>query len=277
MPLFVAMEQQSTHPLATAIVAHAALPKDLVLPSLDSVETFVGKGVEAYSEGGCYRIGNAGFVGTTPHPEAEGSEVFFSREGQVVARLVVADRVTEESREAIAHLQKRGIEVILLTGDNQGAAQTAAQAAGIEEWHAALLPHEKLEIVARARAKGAVVAMVGDGINDSEALGEADVSLAFASGSDIAVSVADITLAQNDLRLLPQAIEIAGRSLRTIHANFFWALLYNFIAIPLAAGALYASWGILLSPAISGAAMAFSSLSVVTNSLLLKRRLRREC
>jgi len=276
MPLFVAMEQQSTHPLAAAIVAHAALPEDLVLPSLDSVETFVGKGVEAYSEGGCYRIGNAAFVGATPHPEAEGSEVFFSREGQVVARLLVADRVTEESREAVADLRKRGIEVVLLTGDNHGAAQTAAQAAGIEEWHAALLPHEKLEIVAKARAKGAVVAMVGDGINDSEALGEADVSLAFASGSDIAVSVADITLAQNDLRLLPQAIEIAKRSLRTIHANFFWALLYNFIAIPLAAGALYSAWGILLSPAISGAAMAFSSLSVVTNSLLLKRRLRRE-
>ena len=276
MPLFVAMEQQSTHPLAAAIVAHAALPEDLVLPSLDSVETFVGKGVEAYSEGGCYRIGNAAFVGATPHPEAEGSEVFFSREGQVVARLLVADRVTEESREAVADLRKRGIEVVLLTGDNHGAAQTAAQAAGIEEWHAGLLPHEKLEIVAKARAKGAVVAMVGDGINDSEALGEADVSLAFASGSDIAVSVADITLAQNDLRLLPQAIEIAKRSLRTIHANFFWALLYNFIAIPLAAGALYSAWGILLSPAISGAAMAFSSLSVVTNSLLLKRRLRRE-
>ncbi|WP_314824585.1 heavy metal translocating P-type ATPase [Porphyromonas endodontalis] len=276
MPLFVAMEQQSTHPLAAAIVAHAALPEDLVLSSLDSVETFVGKGVEAYSEGGCYRIGNAAFVGATPHPEAEGSEVFFSREGQVVARLLVADRVTEESREAVADLRKRGIEVVLLTGDNHGAAQTAAQAAGIEEWHAALLPHEKLEIVAKARAKGAVVAMVGDGINDSEALGEADVSLAFASGSDIAVSVADITLAQNDLRLLPQAIEIAKRSLRTIHANFFWALLYNFIAIPLAAGALYSTWGILLSPAISGAAMAFSSLSVVTNSLLLKRRLRRE-
>ena len=276
MPLFVAMEQQSTHPLAAAIVAHAALPEDLVLPSLDSVETFVGKGVEAYSEGVCYRIGNAAFVGATPHPEAEGSEVFFSREGQVVARLLVADRVTEESREAVADLRKRGIEVVLLTGDNHGAAQTAAQAAGIEEWHAALLPHEKLEIVAKARAKGAVVAMVGDGINDSEALGEADVSLAFASGSDIAVSVADITLAQNDLRLLPQAIEIAKRSLRTIHANFFWALLYNFIAIPLAAGALYSAWGILLSPAISGAAMAFSSLSVVTNSLLLKRRLRRE-
>lgn len=276
MPLFVAMEQQSTHPLAAAIVAHAALPEDLVLPSLDSVETFVGKGVEAYSEGGCYRIGNAAFVGATPHPEAEGSEVFFSREGQVVARLLVADRVTEESREAVADLRKRGIEVVLLTGDNHGAAQTAAQAAGIEEWHAGLLPHEKLEIVAKARAKGAVVAMVGDGINDSEALGEADVSLAFASGSDIAVSVADITLAQNDLRLLPQAIEIAKRSLRTIHANFFWALLYNFIAIPLAAGALYSTWGILLSPAISGAAMAFSSLSVVTNSLLLKRRLRRE-
>ena len=276
MPLFVAMEQQSTHPLAAAIVAHAALPEDLVLPSLDSVETFVGKGVEAYSEGGCYRIGNAAFVGATPHPEAEGSEVFFSREGQVVAHLLVADRVTEESREAVADLRKRGIEVVLLTGDNHGAAQTAAQAAGIEEWHAALLPHEKLEIVAKARAKGAVVAMVGDGINDSEALGEADVSLAFASGSDIAVSVADITLAQNDLRLLPQAIEIAKRSLRTIHANFFWALLYNFIAIPLAAGALYSTWGILLSPAISGAAMAFSSLSVVTNSLLLKRRLRRE-
>ena len=276
MPLFVAMEQQSTHPLAAAIVAHAALPEDLVLPSLDGVETFVGKGVEAYSEGVCYRIGNAAFVGATPHPEAEGSEVFFSREGQVVARLLVADRVTEESREAVADLRKRGIEVVLLTGDNHGAAQTAAQAAGIEEWHAALLPHEKLEIVAKARAKGAVVAMVGDGINDSEALGEADVSLAFASGSDIAVSVADITLAQNDLRLLPQAIEIAKRSLRTIHANFFWALLYNFIAIPLAAGALYSAWGILLSPAISGAAMAFSSLSVVTNSLLLKRRLRRE-
>lgn len=276
MPLFVAMEQQSTHPLAAAIVAHAALPEDLVLPSLDSVETFVGKGVEAYSEGGCYRIGNAAFVGATPHPEAEGSEVFFSREGQVVARLLVADRVTEESREAVTDLRKRGIEVVLLTGDNHGAAQTAAQAAGIEEWHAALLPHEKLEIVAKARAKGAVVAMVGDGINDSEALGEADVSLAFASGSDIAVSVADITLAQNDLRLLPQAIEIAKRSLRTIHANFFWALLYNFIAIPLAAGALYSTWGILLSPAISGAAMAFSSLSVVTNSLLLKSRLRRE-
>lgn len=273
MPLFVAMERQSTHPLAAAIVAHAALPSDAPLPTWNRVETYIGKGVEATLDGVSYKIGNASFVGTTPRPETEGSEVFFSRGGQIVARLVVADQVTRESREAVATLQKRGIKVALLTGDNPGAAQVAARAAGIEEWHAALLPHQKFELVAKARAGGAVVAMVGDGINDSEALSEADVSFAFASGSDIAVSVADITLAQSDLRLLPQAIHIAQHSLRTIHANFFWALLYNFIAIPLAAGALYPSWGVLLSPAISGAAMAFSSLSVVTNSLLLKRRL----
>ncbi len=274
-PLLIAIEQGSTHPLAHALIAHLSGDGMVDIPTLGEVETVVGQGVKARIGGQLYRVGSASFVGTQADEEAKGSEVFFSCEGHLLARFVVADQVTKASREAIALLQKKGVEVILLTGDQASSARVSAGEAGIAEWHAEMMPQEKYAMVCEARRRGEVVAMIGDGINDSEALGEADVSIALASGSDIAVAVADITLAQQDLRLFVEAIEIATQSIRTIHFNFFWALLYNVIAIPVAAGVLFPSFHILLSPAIASSAMALSSLSVVLNSLLLKRRLRK--
>lgn len=269
--LLYALEHESTHPLAAAICAHLYdTEREEVLT--ERTETILGKGIESEYLGQKVLIGNAAFVGVD-EPIGAGSHVFFSVGGRVLLHLTIADQVTPESREAVAEMQRMGLEVVLLTGDYEETAREAAESIGVSRYYARLLPHEKSAIVRQEVERGAKVAMIGDGINDSEALSYASVSASFASGSAIAVSVAHLTFIKSDLRLFPMAIRMMQRTKRTIRANFFWALLYNALAIPLAAGVLYPSLGLLVSPAISGAAMAFSSLSVVSNSLLLKKRL----
>ncbi|MBB6276584.1 heavy metal translocating P-type ATPase [Porphyromonas circumdentaria] len=265
------LERESTHPLAEAICSFFADSNKAEL-AFGSINTIVGKGIEAELEGKNYRIGNADFVGTSSS-SLPGTHVYMSCNESLIVHLTIEDRVTDESRQAIADMQKMGLKVVLLTGDNKQAARHAAQISGIQEYHAGLLPSEKLAIVQTAIEKGEQVAMIGDGINDSEALSYAHVSASFASGSDIAISVADITFLKHDLRLFPQSIRMMHQGVKTIRLNFFWALIYNALAIPIAAGVLYPAWGIFITPALSGAAMAFSSLSVVSNSLFLKKRL----
>jgi Cu2+-exporting ATPase len=203
---------------------------------------------------------------------AGSSTIHFANEEKVLAIFSIADQVKEGSLEAIKTLQKDGIEVHMLTGDQQSAAEKIAKITGIEHFKAGVLPSEKGEYVEMLKSQGKKVAMVGDGINDSGALARADVSIAMGHGSDVAMDVAKITLITSDLRKIPQAIRLSKLTVKGIRQNLFWAFIYNVIGIPIAAGLLYPINGFMLDPMIAGAAMAFSSVSVVGNSLLLRRK-----
>jgi Cu2+-exporting ATPase len=175
------------------------------------------------------------------------------------------------SKQAIETLQKQGIEVYMLTGDNEQTAKAVAAQVGLQHYKAEVLPSEKADFIKQLQSQGKVVAMVGDGINDSHALAEADVSIAMGKGSDIAIDVAKMTLITSDLNLIPKALKLSRKTVQAIRQNLFWAFIYNIIGIPIAAGVLYPFFGFLLDPMIAGAAMALSSVSVVSNSLRLRR------
>lgn len=196
--------------------------------------------------------------------------MFFASSEGLLATIAIADTIKTSSREAIARLKALGIEVYMLTGDNQQTAKAIAEGLGIASYRAEALPQDKFDFVKSLQQKGKVVAMAGDGINDSQALAQADVSIAMAKGSDIAMDVAKMTLMTSDLARIPAAIRLSRRTVRTIRQNLFWAFIYNLIGIPVAAGLLYPFTGFLLNPMIAGAAMALSSVSVVSNSLRLK-------
>ncbi len=196
---------------------------------------------------------------------AEGrTPVFVAVNDAIVAVLGVADPVRAESREAVAALERGGLEVVMLTGDSRGTAEAVAREAGIRRVVAELQPQQKVEEIKRLQAAGSVVAMVGDGINDAPALAQADVGVAIGTGTDIAMEAADITLMRSDLRAAVSALALAKQAMRVMRQNLFWAFVYNVIGIPLAAAGM-------LSPVVAGAAMAFSSVSVVGNSLRLRR------
>ena len=188
----------------------------------------------------------------------------------VRAAVAIADRIKPSAAQAIAQLKEQGIKVFMQTGDARRTAQAVAREVGIEEYRSEVLPKEKAAFVAGLQQQGHVVAMVGDGINDSEALAKADVSIAMGKGSDIAMDVAQMTLMTTDLNALPRAIRLSRRTVSVIRQNLFWAFIYNVIGIPIAAGILYPINGFLLDPMIAGAAMALSSVSVVSNSLRLR-------
>ena len=196
--------------------------------------------------------------------------VYFSDDQHCIAIIAIADSVKTTSKRAVEQLIKSGVEVFILTGDNMQTASAIAGEVGINHYRAEVMPHDKAEFVKELQANGKVVAMVGDGINDSEALAQADVSIAMGKGSDIAIDVAGMTLITSDLQLVPKALMLSRRAVATIRQNLFWAFIYNVIGIPLAAGILYPYNGFLLNPMIAGAAMALSSVSVVSNSLRLK-------
>ncbi|HEY4198851.1 MAG TPA: HAD-IC family P-type ATPase, partial [Mucilaginibacter sp.] len=196
--------------------------------------------------------------------------IYFTDQKQVLAIAAIADQIKAGSAEAVRQLKKQGIEVYMLTGDNAQTAAAIAAQAGIDHFQADILPSGKADFVKSLQANGKIVAMIGDGINDSQALAEADVSIAMGKGSDIAMDVAKITLVSSDLQQVPKALRLSKLTVRAIRQNLFWAFIYNLIGIPIAAGILYPFNGFMLNPMIAGAAMALSSVSVVSNSLRLK-------
>lgn len=276
------IERRSEHPLADA-VARYCQGTEPEGGSVTDFESLVGMGVRATVDGRVYFVGNrsllaraeinvdAGSERKAAQWESEGKTVvFFAGEGRLLAFVAIADQVKATSRQAVEALREKGVEVYMLTGDNPLTAKSVADRVGIRHFKAGVMPEEKAGFVKALQDEGKVVAMVGDGINDSQALAQADVSIAMGKGSDIAMDVAKVTLITSDLNVIPKALKLSGQTVRAIRQNLFWAFIYNVIGIPLAAGVLYGVNGFLLNPMIAAAAMAFSSVSVVTNSLRIK-------
>jgi Cu+-exporting ATPase len=203
--------------------------------------------------------------------EAKGSTVvLLSEEQEAIGGFAISDKIRDDSKKAISQLRKMGLKTYMITGDNERTAAAIAKQAGIDEYFANVLPKDKEKLVKKLKADG-VVAMVGDGINDAPALAASDLGIAMGSGTDIAIETGDIILMRNSLADVPRALKLSLATMGKVKQNLFWALIYNVIGIPIAAGVLYPFFGILLSPMIAGGAMAFSSVSVVTNSLLLAK------
>jgi Cu+-exporting ATPase len=275
-------EKGSEHPLGEAIV-RAAEEKGLGLKPVDAFEAIPGQGIKAKINGEAILLGNLKLMEENG-VELDGLERDLERlagEGKtpmLVARnhsaagiIAVADTLKPYSKEAVEALQRMGLEAVLITGDNERTGKAVAAQMGINRVLAEVLPWEKSQQVKRLQEEGKVVAMVGDGINDAPALAQADVGIAIGTGTDVAMESSDITLITGDLRAVVTAIQLSKRTIRTIRQNLFWAFFYNVLGIPIAAGILYPFWGILLNPMIASAAMAMSSVSVVSNSLRLRR------
>ena len=270
--LLYSLEKRSAHPLAYAI---ASLFENTKMLAVDNFEDFPGKGISAKYKNYSCLVGNRSFLEendiSIPLEADAGSSVFFAVNNETLAAFSVEDTMRHTAAEAVNALRKEGIEVFMLTGDKESAAAEMAAKAGIKNYFAGVLPADKNRFVSDLRNKGFKVAMVGDGINDSAALAEADLGIAMATGSDIALGSAGIILMHGDLRAVAQSIRLSKDTVKIIRQNFFWAFFYNIIAIPVAAGLLYPFTGFLLNPMIAGAAMAMSSVTVVLNSLRLKR------
>jgi Cu2+-exporting ATPase/Cu+-exporting ATPase len=276
--ILASLESKSEHPIASAIVSYAAARSIAMRP----VEDFIairGKGVQGVIAGVEYFAGNArdGSAALQADSIEKGARegktpVILATKGKVLAVVMVADAVKSEAKEAVANLHALGIRVVMLTGDNAQTADYIAREVGIDEVVAEVMPKDKLHTIKELQAKGGVVAMVGDGINDAPALAQADVGIAMATGTDVAIESAGITLLHGDLSKLVKAIRLSKFTMRGIKQNLFWAFAYNVIGIPLASGILYPVFGWLLSPVFAGAAMALSSVSVVGNSLRLKAK-----
>lgn len=281
--IIFSIEERSEHPLASAIVNHLSGEKEGTEDSvqrlqIEGFESITGSGVKAIYNGESYFIGNKeiskGNIGgeiVAKLSQQGKSIVVFYRDNEPKVVIALWDKIKESSLESVSKLKKLGIEVHMLTGDNTKNASVVSQALGIKHFKASALPQDKEEYIKDLQSKGMVVAMVGDGINDSQALSRADVSIAMGKGTDIAMDVAMMTLITSDIALLPKAFELSRRTVRLIRQNLFWAFIYNLIGIPIAAGVLYPFTGTLLNPMIAAAAMAFSSVSVVLNSLRLGR------
>lgn len=278
--ILFSIEKQSEHPLAEAVVSHL---KDQNTIAVSQFESITGKGAKAVIDGETYFIGNKRLIqeneisiDQTVSEKADqwGNEaktvIWFADTQKILAVFAIADQIKATSQKAIQELHKSGIEVYMLTGDNEATAKAIAEKTGIQHFKSEVLPEQKAAFVKDLQAKGKIVAMVGDGINDSTALAQADVSIAMGKGSDIAMDVAKMTIISSDLAKIPEAIRLSKATVSTIKQNLFWAFIYNLIGIPIAAGILYPINGFLLNPMLAGAAMALSSVSVVSNSLRLK-------
>lgn len=270
--LLYSIEKRSGHPLAYAV---ASLFEGMKMLPVDNFEDIPGKGVKASYQNYSCLVGNKALMIENgiivPDDSDADNSVFFACNKEIIAGFSIEDTLRENAAEAVSKLQKEGIEVFMLTGDKESTAALMAEKAGIKNYFAGVLPADKNHFVKDLRQKGYKVAMVGDGINDSAAMAEADLGIAMATGSDIALDSAGIILMKGDLRAVAEAINLSKITVRIIRQNFFWAFFYNIIAIPIAAGVLYPFTGFLLSPMIAGAAMAMSSVTVVLNSLRLKR------
>ncbi len=278
--IFYSIEKQSEHPLAEAVIRHFEGVSTLPVSAFESI---TGKGASGVVDGEKYFAGNRKLL-TENNIAVDGkllqeaeklsgeakTVIWFADSKQAIAVVAIADEIKDTSVTAIRQLQKTGIEVYMLTGDNEATAKEIAAKTGIGHYRAEVLPQQKAEFVKQLQAEGKTVAMVGDGINDSTALAQADLSIAMGKGSDIAMDVAKMTIISSDLTKIPEAIKLSKQTVTTIRQNLFWAFIYNLIGIPIAAGILYPINGFLLNPMIAGAAMALSSVSVVSNSLRLK-------
>ena len=270
--ILLSAEKQSEHPLAADIVSY--LEKEGIAPAvLDSFKSVAGKGLEMKANGCSYWAGNSRMAkenGAVPESKTNGTTVYFGTDSNLLATVTLIDRTKPTAHDAISRMKDMGLKVVMLTGDNETSADIAAKEAGIEEYVASVLPDDKDKYVQKLQADGHKVAMVGDGINDSQALARADVSIAMGSGTDIAMETAMMTFTTSDLRLIPESLRLSKRTMRIVKQNLFWAFIYNVIGIPVAAGALFPAFGITLDPMWASAAMALSSVTVVTNSLRLK-------
>lgn len=280
--VLLAIESRSEHPLADAIVEHLKISINNT-SDVTEFNSVTGRGVIAKHNQSNYFVGNLefmnennisienDFIQKANKLQEEGSTViWFSNSKNLLAIYAIADKIKDSSISAIKTLQERGIEVYMLTGDNKITAKAVAQKVGVQHFISNVLPSEKYDFIKKLQLEGRIVAMVGDGINDSQALAQADLSIAMGKGSDIAMDVAKITLISSDLQSVPKALMLSKKTVLGIRQNLFWAFIYNLIGIPIAAGVLFPFNGFLLDPMIAGAAMALSSVSVVSNSLRLK-------
>ncbi|MCB0510819.1 MAG: copper-translocating P-type ATPase [Bacteroidetes bacterium] len=278
--ILLSIEKQSEHPLAEAVVKHL---DDATTKQLSNFESITGKGAKADHNNETYFVGNKKLlfenkITIDPILQQQADDwgkqsktvIWFSDSKQTLSVIAISDKIKETSAQAIKEMQDMGIDLYMLTGDNEATAKAIAEQTGIKHYKAEVLPQHKADFVKELQELGKTVAMVGDGINDSTALATADVSIAMGKGSDIAMDVAKMTIISSDLTKIPQAIKLSKQTVATIKQNLFWAFIYNLIGIPVAAGILYPFNGFLLNPMIAGAAMAMSSVSVVTNSLRLK-------
>ena len=293
--ILLALEKKSEHPLAGAVVEYLENRTASSCPATaeggepsgkpSSFEAVPGRGIRGTADGRTFMAGNremlqSAGVRIPPEMERQAGEwesaartvVWFADTSGAIAVLAIEDAIKPTSPEAVAELRKMGIRVYMLTGDNEASARAVATACGIEHYRSGVLPEDKIGFIRSLQSKGHKVAMAGDGINDSAALAQADLSIAMGQGSDIAMDAAMVTVLSSDLKKIPQTIRLSAMTVRTIRENLFWAFIYNLIAVPVAAGVLYPLNGFLLDPMIGGAAMALSSVSVVSNSLRMKYR-----
>jgi len=276
------LERHSEHPVAAAVV-RAASERSLVFEPVTSFRSHTGSGVTGMIREREVAVGNVQLMrelkfnvdgaahSIDTHLADGGSELYVAIDGQLIGAIVVSDSLRPSSREAVERLHSMGVDVVLLTGDRRPVAEAIAAQAGINRVVAEVLPQDKVEQIRQLQTMNRVVAMVGDGINDAPALAQSDVGISMPKGTDIAIEASDIALMRSDLRGVPTAISLSRRTMETMKQNLFWAFIYNVIGIPIAAGVLFPVTGLMLSPIIASAAMAFSSVSVVTNSLRLRR------
>lgn len=280
------LESKSEHPLAEAIVRHFNHIGAKCI-EVNDFENIKGEGVSGIVDGKHFYVGNSKFlrrnnIKLEEYLEYRANEleqsamtvIWISDNIRSLGIVSITDRIKSTSADAVKMLHEMGVTIHMLTGDNCATAEAVASQAGIQFYEASVLPQGKADFIKRMQAEGHCVAMVGDGINDSAALAQADMGIAMGRGSDIALDIAKITIVKNDLLKVPEVLRLSKRIVRTIHQNLFWAFIYNLIGVPIAAGVLYPVNGFLLNPMIAGAAMAFSSVSVVTNSLLSIKRLK---